>query len=108
MNSDKKSANTIKLCIYFHTSGNGITLEPKVAEEEGWVSMPTNHRHGIRASAVGPVYFDGRSQGDLMKAIRECLKANGIKFIKPDKLTEYRKYQEAKNRRDLFDENLNL
>lgn len=108
MNKDKKSTNTIKLCVYFHTSGSGIKLEPKVAFEEGWVSMPTNHTHGIRASAVKPIYFDGRVQGDLLSAIKKCLKENGVRFIKYEKQTEYRKYQETKSREDFYDPDMKL
>ena len=103
MTKDEKSANTIKVSVYFHTSGYGIKLHPKVAFKEGWVSMPTNHKHGIRASDVKPIYF-GKAQGPLNEAIKKCLKANKIKFIEQGKETEYKKYQQMQEKKDFYDE----
>ena len=93
MDKDEKSMNMIKLCIYFHTSGGGIKLEPKVAFESGIVVMPTNHKHGIRASEVGRIPF-GQSQLTLNEAIIECLKKNKIKFLPENKKAEYKKIQQ--------------
>lgn len=107
MNKNNKSINTIKLCIYFHTSGGGIVLESKVAFKDGWVSMPTNHKHGIRASDVEPIYF-GKSQLSLNDAIIKCLKENKIKFVDYGKETEYRKFQETKLNEDFYDKDLKL
>ncbi len=107
MEKDNKSANTIKLCVYFHTSGAGIELEPKVAFNEGWVSMPTNHKHGIRASDVKPIYF-GTTQGPLSEAIKKCLKENKINFIEHGKEAEYRKFQKAKKGGEFYDKDLKL
>jgi hypothetical protein len=105
MKKDNKSAKTIKLSVYFHTSGSGIKLEQKVAMKTGWVSMPTNHKHGIRASDVEPIYFGG-SQGTLENAIKKCLKENKIKFIENE--SGYRKYQEIKEKEDFYDKELKL
>jgi hypothetical protein len=93
MDKDPKSMNMIKLCIYFHTSGGGIALTPKVAFKSGMVIMPTNHKHGIRASTVGRIPF-GQSQLTLNEAIVECLKQNGVKFLPEEKKTEYKKFQQ--------------
>lgn len=107
MESKDKNMNTIKLCIYFHTTTGGIKLEPKVALKAGWVTMPTNHRHGIRRSDVKPIYF-GQSQSSLNDAIKKCLKENKIKFIEHGKETDYRKFQEAKTNEEFYDKGLNL
>lgn len=107
MDKDNKSANTIKLSVYFHTSGSGIKLEPKIAMKTGWVAMPTNHKHGIRASDVKPIYFGG-SQGGLDEAIKKCLKDNKIRFIELGKEGEYRKFQETKSKEEFYDKELKL
>jgi hypothetical protein len=107
MSKDKKSMNTIKLCVYFHTSQSGIKLEPKVAFKAGWISMPTNHTHGIRTSDVGQEYF-GMTQGTVSDAMARCLKKSGIKFIEYGKEGDYRKFQEAKTKEDFYDKNFKV
>jgi len=101
MVKSEKSMNTIKLCVYFHTSGSGFELQPKVAFKEGWVSMPTNHTHGIRASDVKPIYF-GSTQGPLIDAITKCLKENKIKLINSEKQKEYKQYLKMKKEEENF------
>jgi len=107
MLKDEKSANDIKLCVYFHTSGGGIKLEPKVAFKAGWVAMPTNHKHGIRASDVKPIYF-GKTQGSLLEAIIKCLKENKIKLIEFGKEGEYKKYQKLKWQEGFYDREIKI
>lgn len=107
METKDKDLKTIKLCVYFHTSDNGIKLEPKVALKAGWVSMPTNPRHGIRRSDVKAVYF-GKSQGGLYDAIIKCLKNNKIKFVEHGKEIEYRKFQEAKSTENFYDKDIKI
>lgn len=108
MEGNKKSLKSIKLCIYFHTSDHGIKFEPKVALNRGTVVMPTNHKHGIRASDAGEIHFDNRTQGTLTEAIRKCLQANGIRFIDDSKRAEYRKYQKAKETGEFYTKEIKI
>ncbi|MDP2666432.1 MAG: hypothetical protein Q8P05_02950 [Candidatus Diapherotrites archaeon] len=104
--TEKEGNNTIKLSVYFHTSGAGVELRPKTAFKSGWVQMPTNHKHGIRASDVKPIYFgSGFSQGNLLDAIKACLKANKINFIDSGKVKDYKKFLEMQKKEEFFDNN---
>lgn len=98
MDKENEGSKTIKLCVYFHTSGAGATLEPRVAFKAGWVSMPTNHRHGIKASNVKPIYF-GRSQIPLNEAIIKCLKENGIRFVEDGKKLNTASFRKPRKRK---------
>ena len=98
----------IKLCIYFHsTKSENTPLIPKTAFKRGVVTMPTNHIHGIRASDAENVYF-GASQGNLMTAIKTCLKNNGINFLKASKETEFKKFVKLKEEQPFFDEKMEM
>ena len=107
MTKDKEGINSIKLSIYFHTSDGGVRLPPKTAFKGGVVIMPTNHKHGIRASEAGRSFF-GDSQGSLLNAIQDCLKKNSIKLVEQGKAGEYKKFLKMKEEGKFFDENFNI
>jgi len=107
MAKNKKEINSIKLCIYFHTGDGGLHLPPKTAFKGGAVIMPTNHKHGIRASEAGRSFF-GDSQGSLIDAIQDCLRKNGIKLVDQGKIGEYKKFLKMKEEGKFFDETYNV
>ena len=107
MEEKQKGINCIKLSIYFHTGDGKVHLPQKVAFKAGIVCMPTNHKQGIRASDAGSSYF-GHSQGSVMDAIKECLKANGIKLVQKDKANEYKKFVRMESEQKFFDADLDI
>jgi hypothetical protein len=107
MERKSKSAKTIKVSVYFHTSEGEGRFEPRVAFKKGWVEMPTNHKHGIRAGRVKPIYFS-KTQYSLSEAIAECLKQNGVKIIAPEEEAEYLKFQRVKANEGFYEKDLKL
>jgi len=107
MTNSKKETNMVKLCVYFHTKQGDFQLPPKVAFERGAVAMPTNPKHGIRASDSKIVYF-GRSQQKLMGAIKECLKNHGIKLVKEEKTSDFKNFIQMQDNEEFFDSEMNI
>ena len=107
MTEDIKGTNTIRMIIYFETGGKELKFIPKVAFKKGTVYMPTNHRHGIRASKDKRSFF-GKSQNNLLGAIKECLAKNDIKLIDISKEKEAIKYMKLHQNQNFLDENYNL
>lgn len=107
MSNKQEGINSIKVCIYFHTKAGDTRLPSKTALKEGTVIMPTNHKHGIRASEVGRVFF-GQSQGTLIDAIKDCLRRNNIKLVDREKASEYKKFLKMKEEGKFFDESYAL
>lgn len=107
MVSKTKEMNSIKLCIYFHTGDGKLRLPQKTAFKAGVVTMPTNHKQGIRASEVGNFYF-GDSQGSVTDAIKKCLKEAGIKIVDKEKVGEYKKFLKMQQEGKFFDEELDI
>ncbi len=106
--STEEGIKSIKLCIYFYTAGAGVRLPKKTAFKAGWVSMPTNHLQGIRASDAQRVPFRQR-QRTLMEAIQETLKAHKINLVEEEKAGEYRKFLKSKKQEEeFFDPNYNV
>ena len=97
----------IKLCIYFHTKQGELELPPKMAFERGVVSMPTNHKHGIRASDSERVYFS-KTQNSLMEAVKKCLGNHGVKLVKDEKIKDFKKFLEMKKNQDFFNVELDI
>jgi len=90
---DKKidGINCIKMSIYFFTKEGGVQLPDKQIFPKGKVTMPTNHRHGIRISRDKEVFFGGGNQPNLYEAIRKCLDNYEITIIPKDKIPQYKK-----------------
>jgi hypothetical protein len=107
MKKDKEGINSIKLVVYFHTGDGKLHLPQKTAFKAGVVTMPTNHKQGIRASEIGNHYF-GDSQGSVMSAIKSCLKKAEVNLIEKDKVTEYKRFLKMKDEGKFFDENYNI
>lgn len=84
----------IKVSVYFNTTcrdttnGKGVSNLPlKECRDSGWVELPTNRKHNIRASDSTLEYF-GDNQGDISSAIYKALKKYGVKVIKGKHLTK--------------------
>jgi len=107
MSKNNKGTNMIKLCIYFHTKQGDFQLPPKMAFPRGKISMPTNHKHGIRASDVNDVYFS-KSQNNLMGAIKECLKKQRVKIIQEDKIKDFKKFLQMQQNEEFFNKEMDL
>lgn len=103
----EKGINSIKMTIYFHTSDGKIRLPQKIAFKAGMVTMPTNHKQGIRASEVGNYYF-GSSQGTVMEAIKRCLEKSGIKLVERDKAGDYKKFLKMQEEGKFFDNSFSV
>lgn len=102
---NEEGTKMIKVCIYFHTTLNGLTLPPKTVFPRGKVIMPTNPKHGIRASTANDIYF-GKSQHSLINAINECLDKQGIKIVNEDKIGDLKKFLEMQESSTLFTKNI--
>lgn len=107
MVKDTEGTKMIKLCIYFHTKQGDFQLPQKMAFERGGVTMPTNHKHGIRASDSIPIYF-GKGQNTLMEAIKKCLKAYGVKLVREDKVNEFKQFLKTKGEEEFVDKEMNI
>ncbi len=90
--NELEGMNSIKLVIYFWTKEGKIQLPDRQAFPKGKVSMPTNHRKGIRHTKDKEVYFGGGNQSTIYGAIKKCLSVNDVNIIPKESISEYKKY----------------
>jgi hypothetical protein len=91
-NSVEKGNKTIKIAVHFWTSVSpkerteGLALPKKTCWDSGYVSVPSNNLHGIRAG-VGKNF---KNIEELPGIIKELLEKSDIDVRRSDKDKEYK------------------
>ena len=73
----------VKVCLYFHTNGNGLELTDDLVYDCGAVSVQANPKRGIKSQDPSYFTYFGSKRSNVESAIKEQLQKAEIMFVDP-------------------------